>query len=280
MATDSTEAVGVRGPDGNMILVVEDDERTSRLERFVLEEEGFLVACAGSGEEALKMLPDTSPSLVLLDIMLPNMDGFITCQKIRETSQVPIIMVTGEGRDEDKVRGLEMGADDYITKPFSTNELAARVKAVLRRINRSQSNSVAARPRPSEPDMSFLDEPSETGEREETVGKSNGEFTQETSADAGKKSKAGPKKPSGIDQDPAIGEGAADAENYEGAVKLVVETTGAIKNLVDFVDALRETPSSICSAWSPTPGETAWMSGFASASPTRCEQPCWRPMGC
>ena len=78
------------------------------------------------------MLPNTTPSLVLLDVMLPQTDGFTTCQKIRESSEVPIIMVTAMDRDEDKVRGLEMGADDYITKPLSTHELASRVKSVLR----------------------------------------------------------------------------------------------------------------------------------------------------
>ena len=81
----------------------------------------------------MKALSDKNPSLVLLDVGLPGIDGFTTCQRIREVSQVPIIMVTGQDRDEDKVRGLEMGADDYVTKPFSTTEMAARVKAVLRR---------------------------------------------------------------------------------------------------------------------------------------------------
>lgn len=116
-----------------MILVVEDDVRTLRLERFVLEEEGFTVMEANSGEEALEALAETNPTLVLLDIGLPGMDGFATCEHIRESSQVPIIMVTAEDRDEDKVRGLGVGADDYVTKPFSTTELAARVKAVIRR---------------------------------------------------------------------------------------------------------------------------------------------------
>jgi len=116
-----------------VILVVEDDVRTLRLERFVLEEEGFTVMEANSGEEALEALAAANPTLVLLDIGLPGMDGFTTCEHIRESSQVPIIMVTAEDRDEDKVRGLGVGADDYVTKPFSTTELAARVKAVIRR---------------------------------------------------------------------------------------------------------------------------------------------------
>jgi DNA-binding response OmpR family regulator len=87
----------------------------------------------GSGEEALEILAEISPSLMVLDVGLPGMDGFATCRRIREFSPVPIIMVTAKDFNEDKVRGLEMGADDYITKPFSPNELAARVKAALRR---------------------------------------------------------------------------------------------------------------------------------------------------
>ena len=117
----------------SLIFVVEDNLRTRNLEKFVLQEEGFDVAEAGSGEEALETLAARDLALVLLDIGLPGMDGFATCQRIREFSQVPIIMVTAEDKDEDKVRGLELGADDYVTKPFPTNELAARVKAVLRR---------------------------------------------------------------------------------------------------------------------------------------------------
>ena len=132
MALRSSEIGGIRAANGGMILVVEDDDRISRLERFVLEQVGYRVACAGTGEEALEMLPNTTPSLVLLDVMLPQTDGFTTCQKIRESSEVPIIMVTAMDRDEDKVRGLEIGADHYITKPLSTHELASRVKSVLR----------------------------------------------------------------------------------------------------------------------------------------------------
>jgi DNA-binding response OmpR family regulator len=115
------------------VLVVEDDPRVLRLEQMVLEKEGYSVAHVDSGEEALEALAEINPSLVLLDVGLPGIDGFTTCRRIREFSPVPIIMVTGKDFNEDKVRGLEMGADDYITKPFSPNELAARVKAALRR---------------------------------------------------------------------------------------------------------------------------------------------------
>lgn len=115
------------------VLVVEDDPRILRLEQMVLEKEGYTVLTAGTGEEALDTLAEISPSLIVLDIGLPGVDGFNTCYRIREFSQVPIIMVTGRDYNEDKVKGLEIGADDYITKPFSPNELAARVKAALRR---------------------------------------------------------------------------------------------------------------------------------------------------
>ena len=130
---DSVEP-GNRSLIQSFVLVVEDNLRTRKLEKFVLEEEGFDVVEAGSGEEALETLATRDPALVLLEIGLPGMDGFATCQRIREFSQVPIIIVTAEDNDDEKVRGLELGADDYVTKPFSTNELAARVKAVLRRV--------------------------------------------------------------------------------------------------------------------------------------------------
>ncbi len=232
MATENTESAALPGQKVNIILVVEDDKRTSRQERFVLEEEGYSLACAGSGEEALTMLPSIAPSLVLLDIVLPEMDGFCTFQKIRETSQVPIIMVTAEDRDEDMVRGLEMGADDCMTRPFSTSVLAARVKAVLRRTNASQSETMAAYPGSSESGMSFVNEP------EETVVSS----TQDAPAGSGNKNSPGRNVDSVNGVGPSTTAPTASDENYEGAVKLVVETTGTIKNMVEFVDSLRENP--------------------------------------
>ena len=234
MATENTESARIPGQKVNIILAVEDDKRTSGLE-LALEEEGYSVACAGSGEEALKMLSAIAPSLVLLDIALPQMDGFCTFQKIRETSQVPIIMVAAEDRDEDMVRGLEMGADDYITRPFSTNVLAARVKAVLRRTNDSQSKTVVASPGAPGPGVSFPKNP------EETVVSS----AEEALADAGGRFEAKSKNSRDGYVDSANGVGpspTASEENYEGAVKLVVETTGTIKNMVQFVDSLRENP--------------------------------------
>ena len=162
MALVSSEIGGISAANGGMILVVEDDDRIARLERFVLEQVGYWVDCAGTGEEALEMLPNTIPSLVLLDVMLPQMDGFTTCQKIRESSEVPIIMVTAMDRDEDKVRGLEMGADDYITKPLSTHELASRVKSVLRRTSGGRNKNAPSSTTSTKPDMSFLHQHDET----------------------------------------------------------------------------------------------------------------------
>lgn len=115
------------------ILVVEDDPQILRLLQFVLVKEGYDVTITGSGEEALQVLERNVPALILLDNRLPGMDGFTTCQKIRQFSQVPIIMVTVMDELHDKMHGIELGADFYITKPFLPSELVARVKAVLRR---------------------------------------------------------------------------------------------------------------------------------------------------
>lgn len=115
------------------ILVVDDDTNICELLRLYLEKEGYDVICAFDGKEALLKLSTENPSLVLLDIMLPKLDGWQVCREIRKTSQVPIIMLTAKSETFDKVLGLELGADDYISKPFDTKEVMARVKAVLRR---------------------------------------------------------------------------------------------------------------------------------------------------
>jgi DNA-binding response OmpR family regulator len=115
------------------VLVVDDDVRILRMVRRILELERYHVACASNAEEALEILDEKMPDLVLLDIMLPGMDGHALRQQIREYSQVPVIMITAKSSDEEKIESLDAGADDYLTKPFSSGELAARVRAVLRR---------------------------------------------------------------------------------------------------------------------------------------------------
>jgi DNA-binding response OmpR family regulator len=116
-----------------LILVVDDDIRMLRMMKRMLELEDFDVLTANCGEAALKIFDKDNPTLVLLDIMMPDMDGYEVCRRVREFSQVPIIMVTARGDDKEKVEGLNIGADDYVTKPFAASELAARVRAVLRR---------------------------------------------------------------------------------------------------------------------------------------------------
>jgi DNA-binding response OmpR family regulator len=126
-----------------LILVVDDDIRMLRMMKRMLELEDFQVIAASSGEVALKSFDKETPGLVLLDIMMPDMDGYTVCRRIREFSDVPIIMVTARGDDKEKVEGLDIGADDYVTKPFSASELAARVRAVLRRINTNDTHQEA-----------------------------------------------------------------------------------------------------------------------------------------
>ncbi len=116
------------------VLVVEDDINIAELLRLYLEKDGFEVKIAHDGGEGLKLAESEQPDLVLLDIMLPVLDGWQVCRRLRKTTKTPIIMLTAKGETEDKVSGLEMGADDYIVKPFEVKELLARVHAVLRRI--------------------------------------------------------------------------------------------------------------------------------------------------
>jgi len=115
------------------ILTADDDPQLLRLIARNLELEDYQVLVASDGRQALEQIEQHAPDLVLLDVMMPRMDGFTVCQRVREFSAVPIIMVTARGQDQDKVRGLDLGADDYLTKPFSVEELLARVRAVLRR---------------------------------------------------------------------------------------------------------------------------------------------------
>ncbi len=115
------------------VLVVDDDVRLLRMVQRILELEGYRVHVTTDGEAALNLFDEEKLDLVLLDIMLPGMDGYTVCQRIREFSPVPIIMVTAKGNEEEKLTGLDAGADDYVCKPFSSRELVARVRAVLRR---------------------------------------------------------------------------------------------------------------------------------------------------
>ncbi len=115
------------------ILVVEDEKSILDIIKFNLQKEGFSVITAYDGEEALLNARTENPDLILLDVMLPKVDGFTVCKKVRETSTVPIIMLTAKEEEVDKVLGLELGADDYMTKPFGMRELLARIKANLRR---------------------------------------------------------------------------------------------------------------------------------------------------
>ena len=115
------------------VLVVDDEKLIVKGIRFSLEQDGMEVECAYDGEEALRLATENAYDMILLDLMLPKMDGFEVCQRIREFSNVPIVMLTAKGDDMDKILGLEYGADDYITKPFNILEVKARIKAIMRR---------------------------------------------------------------------------------------------------------------------------------------------------
>lgn len=123
------------------ILIVDDDENICELLRLYLEKDGFETIVAGDGEQAVQFATKYSPDLILLDIMLPKLDGWQVCREIRKTSEIPIIMLTAKGETFDKILGLELGADDYVSKPFDTKEVIARIKAVLRRSSDSDKNS-------------------------------------------------------------------------------------------------------------------------------------------
>ena len=126
------------------VLVVDDEKLIVKGIRFSLEQEGMEVDCAYDGEEAFNMAKEKEYDMILLDVMLPKMDGFEVCQAIREFSDMPIIMLTAKGEDMDKILGLEYGADDYITKPFNILEVKARIKAIMRRTSDSGKKQVAS----------------------------------------------------------------------------------------------------------------------------------------
>lgn len=122
------------------ILAVDDEPRYLRLLEANLRTEGFDVVSAHDGEEAIEIFTSNPTDLILMDVMMPKLDGFTACQRIRQFSSVPIIILTAKGEEQDRVRGLDMGADDYLVKPFSISELLARVRAVLRRAQPSEGN--------------------------------------------------------------------------------------------------------------------------------------------
>ena len=115
------------------ILLVDDEKTLAKALKFSLEKEGYQVDCAYDGEEAVEKVEESAPDLIVLDLMLPKLDGYEVCQKVRRNHNVPIIMLTAKTEDIDKILGLELGADDYMTKPFNPRELTARIKAIFRR---------------------------------------------------------------------------------------------------------------------------------------------------
>jgi len=119
---------------GKRVLVVDDDAKTVELVKLYLNRDGYRILTAYDGIEALRLAREKHPDLIVLDLMLPGIDGFQVCRTLRDESDVPIIMLTARTTDQDKLAGLDLGADDYVTKPFSPRELAARIRAVLRRL--------------------------------------------------------------------------------------------------------------------------------------------------
>src|SRR5438876_8896759 len=130
---------------GQIVLVVEDDQKIVNLLRLYLTKEGFAVASAADGREALDAAVRVHPSLIILDLMLPHVDGVEVCRRLRATSDVPILMLTARVDELDKLLGLSLGADDYVTKPFSPREVVARVKTILRRTARERPSRVLQR---------------------------------------------------------------------------------------------------------------------------------------
>ena len=124
------------------IMIVDDDTNICELLRLYIEKEGYSTVIANDGEQAVELFNREQPNLILLDIMLPKMDGWQVCREIRKTSDVPIIMLTAKGEVFDKILGLELGADDYVVKPFEAKEVVARIRAVLRRTGSSDEEAV------------------------------------------------------------------------------------------------------------------------------------------
>jgi CheY-like chemotaxis protein len=235
------------------ILVVEDDAPTLRLERVLLEEEGYSVEVVASGEGAIEAVTAKKPVLVLLDIGLPGMDGFTTCQRIREISRVPIIMVTGRDCLDDKVKGMNLGADDYVTKPFLTHELATRVKVLLRRcafdnaaphhLNGSGKNQAQSpdRAAPSPSNGLALSLYSETTDEPGTSGETAASPQNSQGADLDSSPALAPEPV--IPPGPAPSLSGPDSDDvFEGTVRLIVSTLGPVRQLINFVGEIRQNP--------------------------------------
>jgi len=210
-------------------LLVEDDVPTLRLERVILEEAGYKVRVLGSGEEALQSLAIETPALVMLDIGLPGMDGFTTCERIRESSQVPVLMVSGLDGADAKARGRSVGATDYVTKPFATHELAGLVNKLIL----SSNTNAWAGP--------YSDPPGPTGGlSRNSVGYASGHAPTLPSQSLEPEPEGEPvalEEPAGTDnlREPNGG-------IYEGTVRLTVTTPGAVSRLLAFVGELRQNP--------------------------------------
>lgn len=125
----------------NKVLIVDDDEHIVELIKIYMDKEGFETVTANNGKKAVELFKSEAPAIVILDVMMPEMDGWQVCREIRRVSNIPIIMLTAKGETFDKVLGLELGADDYMVKPFEPKELIARVKAVLRRSDTKESSA-------------------------------------------------------------------------------------------------------------------------------------------
>lgn len=123
------------------VLIVDDNEQITSILAEYAKKEGYMPIVATDGEEALQKFKNENPDILLLDVMMPKIDGFSVCRQIRKSSNVPIIMITARGEDFEKIMGLEIGADDYIVKPFSPGEVMARIKAIMRRIKVINKNS-------------------------------------------------------------------------------------------------------------------------------------------
>ena len=235
------------------ILLVEDDTPTLRLERVILEEEGYTVEVVDNGEDAVKVVAEKSQVLILLDIGLPRMDGFDTCAQIRELSQVPVIMVTGRDCLEDKVKGMDVGADDYVTKPFLTHELATRVKVVLRRTGATaqeeRDNQYLARLAQGPPAITEpVPEPAATAVQAQQPPAPSAPAPTELAI-----VEPVPEEPpveklaieNAPSDEPPIKEPirpASETGIYEGTVRLTVSTLGPVRNLINFVSELRQSP--------------------------------------